>query len=62
LGGLAKSPSGDGAIRFVPLPTDETPATCGKYLTSPMVQPFVGRWNMPQVLFDLIPMARDWLL
>lgn len=49
---------GDVAIRPVPLPTDETPAACGKYLTSPIVQPFVGRWNMPRVLFDLISMTR----
>ncbi len=30
----------------------------GKYLTGPIVQPFVGRWDMPEVLLNLIPMAR----
>ena len=29
-----------------------------KYLTGPIVQPFVGRWDIPEVLLDLIPMAR----
>ena len=29
-----------------------------KYLTGPIVQPFVGRWDMPESLLDLIPIAR----
>ena len=29
-----------------------------KYLAGPIVQPFVGRWDMPASLLDLIPLAR----
>jgi hypothetical protein len=30
----------------------------GKYLAGPIVRPFVGRWDMPESLLDLIPIAR----